>query len=267
MRRSRVAVQKVYAGCNRCFLLCYNFIMAKESHSKSRAKSFWEQEYTNASHLAMSTEPSSDLESFMRWSDRQKDELERVVDRPRVFDIGCGNGRNVHYMEKVSDAMGGGIDVAEHAIAQAQKHARLPSNFMVHRIEDFPYVVGDESQDLILDMMSSHILDTKQRVLLRQEIDRILVPGGFIFFKTFLLDGDINAKEMIRKQPGHEPNSYVHHRIGHTEYMLNLDQIISEIESQGWIIHKISKSHKHIKKGQAGKRRTVSFYIQKPYDW
>lgn len=240
--------------------------MAKKQ-GQSKGKTFWEHEYQDASHLAMSHNPSSDMMEFMRWSDRQKDELDRVVDEPRVLDIGCGNGRNVHFLETASGATGAGFDISQEAIYQAQKEAKNPDQFVVHDLHTFPYPAGDQSADLVLDMMSSHVLNSEERVEMRKEIDRILMPGGFIFYKTFLLDGDANAKEMIGKRPGDEKNSYVHHRIGHTEYVLSQQGIIDEIEGHGWIIHKLSKSHRHMIKGQKGKRRTISVYIQKPYDW
>lgn len=237
-----------------------------KSHSPRGAR-FWEQEYQGAQHLALSANPSSDLLEFMRWSDRQKDELDRVVDHPQVYDVGCGNGRNVHFLEQTSGARGGGCDISNEAITQAKKKAAHPHNFVVHDITKFPYPVDACSIDLALDMMSSHILNTSQRQQLREELDRIVRPGGFIFYKTFLLDGDVNAKAMIRKRPGKEQNSYVHHAIGHTEYVLGESTLIQEIEAQGWKIHKISKSHRHVLKGQTGKRRTISLYLQKPYDW
>ena len=239
----------------------------KKSKNKSRGKTFWEQEYQDASHLAMSDNPSSDLLEFMRWSDRQKDELDRVVDAPRILDIACGNGRNVAFIEENSGGTGYGFDISTEAINQAKSKVKHPDNFVTHDITTMPYPFSDDSVDLVLDMMSSHVLGTDERKSMRDEIDRILVPGGFVFYKTFLLDGDANAKEMIRKKPGDETNSYVHHRIGHTEYVLSEGELIQEIESQGWIIHKISKSHRHMIKGQKGKRRTVSLYVQKPYGW
>lgn len=231
------------------------------------SQSFWEAEYQDASHLAMSTNHSSDLESFLRWSDRQKDETERVVDRPRVYDIGCGNGRNIHFLESVSGAHGAGFDLSQEAVRQAQKEARHPEQITVWDIHNMPYPAEENSADLVLDMMASHVLNSAERKAMRDEIDRILEPGGFVFYKTFLLDGDINARELIEKRPGDEKQSYVHPRIGHIEYVLKEQDIIEEIESQGWVIHKLSKSHKHVKQGRAAKRRTISVYIQKPYDW
>ena len=236
--------------------------MKKKPHQTG--KNFWEEEYQEASYLALSNQPSSDLLEFIRWSDRQKDELDRVVDRPRVYDFGCGNGRNVHFLEEGAGGTGGGFDLSKQAILLAQKQARVAGNFIVHNLHHFPYPVESHTADLVLDMMSSHVLKTEERKQMRDEIDRILVPGGFLFYKTFLLDGDVNVKEMIRKKPGDEKNSYVHHHIGHVEYVLNEEQIIKEIETQGWMIHKISKSHKHLARG---KRRTISLYVQKPYNW
>jgi SAM-dependent methyltransferase len=241
--------------------------MAKRKRTATSSQDFWNAEYGNATHLALSDTPSSDLLAFMRWSDRQKDEIDRVPDKPRVLDIGCGNGRNIIFMEEVARAKGYGFDISDSAIAQAQAKSKHSERFMVHSIEDMPYPYEDESMDLVLDMMSTHILGADQRKALRNEIDRILEPGGWIFYKTFLLDGDRNAREMMERKPGDEPYSYVHPRIGHTEYALPESEIIREIEEHGWEIHKISKSHKHVRKGQAAKRRNIALYLRKPLGW
>ncbi|MFW0871000.1 MAG: class I SAM-dependent methyltransferase [Patescibacteria group bacterium] len=241
--------------------------MTKKGRGAKDGKSFWDAEYTDAQHLALSDEPSSDLLAFMRWSDRQKNEIDRVVDKPRVLDIGCGNGRNVIFLQNVAQAQCYGFDISDSAIEQVRAKSSSPDRFIVHSIKEIPYPYENEAFDLVLDMMSSHILNSKERKAMRDEIDRLLVPGGWIFYKTFLLDGDRNAREMISKYPGDEEYSYVHPRIGHLEYVLPQDEIIREIEEQGWEIHKISKSHKHIKNGKVGKRRNVVLYLRKPLGW
>lgn len=241
--------------------------MAKTPNTKKIQQDFWNTEYAQPEHLALSDDPSSDLLAFMRWSDRQKSDIDRVVDAPRVLDIGCGNGRNTIFFEKVVGSSAYGFDISQNAIDQAQSKSAYPDHFIVHDITSMPYPYDDESMDVVLDMMSSHILNKDQRMALRKEINRILVPGGWIFYKTFLLDGDRNAKNLISRHSGDEPYSYVHPRIGHTEYVLPQDEILKEIEEQGWEIHKINKSHKHIKNGKAAKRRNMVLYLRKPLDW
>ncbi|MBP9709039.1 MAG: hypothetical protein KBD78_15490, partial [Oligoflexales bacterium] len=59
--------------------ICYNNKnMAKrpfirKQKRKQHGTTFWDSEYTNASHLKLSTEASEDLEKFTRWLARQND--------------------------------------------------------------------------------------------------------------------------------------------------------------------------------------------------
>ena len=69
-----------------------------KNHKKNRGgTAFWDQEYTKAEHLALSTEASDDLEKFTRWLERQ---TKRTILNPTssAIDLGCGNGRNLIYL-------------------------------------------------------------------------------------------------------------------------------------------------------------------------
>ena len=56
---------------------------------------------------------------------------------------------------------------------------------------------------------------------------------------------------------------YLHPEIGVAEYVWTEDALHEFFEPQ-FTIHKIEKSHKHVRKnGEAWKRRTVSLYLEK----
>jgi SAM-dependent methyltransferase len=234
-------------------------------HKKSRhGTAFWDQEYSKAEHLALSDEASGDLEKFTRWLER---ETGRTILNPTssVIDLGCGNGRNVVYLAKTFGMHGIGYDSSSAAIKEAERlsqgcNLRYSVRSMAGALE-----VNDASQMLALDMMSSHFLNAAERLMLRDEIFRVLKPGGYLFMKTFVSDGDLHTKRLLAERPGPEPGTYIHPVIGVPEYVYSEDEL-TEFLNEKFIIHKVYLSHKHVSRGRALKRRTISVYAQKdPY--
>ncbi len=230
-------------------------------NKKGGSKKFWNKEYKKGEHLALSTKPSEDLLKFFRWLDRN--EPDTTLDKNfLVLDLGCGNGRNLIYMIKQFGVKGVGYDISEEAIAQAEKaepSAKWEARSIVGEI-DLP----NESTDMILDMMSSHFLNEKERVDLLKELNRIMKPNAWLFFKTFLREGDLHAKKLLYKNPGEEKGSYIHPKIGVQEHTWTTREI-EEFFSPYFEIRKIEKSHLHMLKGKAFKRRTVTVYLQRKY--
>jgi ubiquinone/menaquinone biosynthesis C-methylase UbiE len=224
-------------------------------------KKFWNKEYKNGEHLALSTEPSSDLLSFVHWAERNA-EWHPFPKSGMVLDIGCGNGRNIIALCREAKMRGYGFDISKEAIDQAEKAAKgLQIKFGVaSATEKLPQ--KDASVDIVLDMMTSHFLKKNERDNLLREILRVMKPYGWLFFKSFLLEGDQNAKRMIMENPGGEENSYIHPKIGVYEYVWTEDAL-REFFSPYFKIHKLIKSHKHVKDGKAWKRRTASLYLEK----
>ena len=110
--------------------------------------------------------------------------------------------------------------------------------------------------------MSSHFLNGEERLFLRDEIHRTLEPGGLLFMKTFLKDGDLHTKRLIEERPGKEEGSYIHPVMGVAEYVYSEEELIDFL-SEKFIVHKIYRSHKHAFRGQARKRRTITIYAEK----
>lgn len=238
-------------------------------HVKNRKKNrhgtaFWDQEYTQAEHLALSEEASGDLKKFCRWLERQ---TKRTLLNPMnsAIDLGCGNGRNLIYLSREFGLHGIGYDSSGAAIKEAMRLANgLPLQFSTRSMAG--HIGADaESQTLALDMMSSHFLKADERTHLRDEIYRVLKPGGYLFMKTFLKDGDLHTKRLIEERPGNEPGSYIHPVIGVQEYVYSEAELVAFLEEK-FIVHKVYTSHKHVSKGKAWKRRTISVYAEKdPY--
>jgi SAM-dependent methyltransferase len=223
---------------------------------------FWNKEYKQSTHLALSDEPAEDLIKFTRQLERKEGRVHLNV-TCMALDLGCGNGRNLIYLAQNFNMRGLGYDTSGEAIAQAKNlGAGLPVEFLIRSIAD-PIPLADSSVTIALDMMSSHVLLRKERAKLRDEVLRVLRPGGYLFFKSFLLDEDKNAIRMLHEFPGPEPGTYIHPEIGAVEYVWTEDALV-DFFSPYFTIHKIEKSHKHLTKhNEAWKRRTISAYLQK----
>lgn len=229
---------------------------------KRHGATFWDHEYAHGGgNLALSTEESEDLAKFTRWLGRQKDHR-NLQQGDKVLDAGCGNGRNLIFLAQNFNVTGHGYDNSAAAIAQARMlSSGLPLTYEVRSIAD-PVPLPDDSQTLALDMMASHFLNAKERANLRDETFRVLKPGGWLFIKTFLLDEDLHSKRLLAEHPADEPNTYIHPVIGVPEHVYSEAELIEFLEER-FIIHKTYRSHKHIAKGKARKRRTISVYAQK----
>ncbi len=267
-KKETTSTRKLTTGVQNSWFICYlSPHMARHVKNKKKNRhgtAFWDQEYTKAEHLALSEEASGDLKKFCRWLERQ---TKRTLLNPlnSSIDLGCGNGRNLIYLAKEFGLRGIGYDSSGAAIKEAK---RLSEGLELHfetRSMAGELIVPDETQTIALDMMSSHFLKKEERLLLRDEIHRTLKPGGFLFMKTFLSDGDLHTKRLLEENPGNEPGSYIHPVIGVQEYVYSEAELTEFLEEK-FIVEKIYTSHKHKAKGKAWKRRTISVYAQKdPY--
>jgi SAM-dependent methyltransferase len=236
----------------------------KRDRFSTKGKDFWNKEYKSAGHLALSNNPSEDFMKFTRWLLREHGN-EFLSKRASALDLGCGNGRNLIYLSQNFGVKGLGIDISKEAIEQAKSmSADLPLEYIVGSIAtDLP--VPDSSQTFVMDMMTSHFLKLDEREKLISEIARVLKPGGWLFLKTFLKDEDEHAQRLIKENPAEEKNSYIHPKIGLAEHVFTEDEIEKSLKDK-FTIEKITKSHGHLKNGQAFKRRSMSIYAQRNFD-
>ncbi len=246
---------------------------------KNKGGKFWNKEYGKASrstHLAISNNPSEDLIHFLKWLERNHPEAP-IDPKSSVLDLGCGNGRNLIYLAKTYGVSGTGYDISSEAILQAKEQSKgLNIKYETRSIAG-KITIPDESQSLVLDMMTSHFLNEVERRNLVAEVLRILKPGGWLYFKTFFKDQDINANRLLRDNPAGEKGSYIHPKIGVAEHVFT-EQEIKDMLGTDFIIHKMLRSHRHLEHGRggtthagpgrtgrvrAGKRRSISVYVEK----
>lgn len=238
-----------------------NFVRKKKR--KVHGATFWDQEYTNPEHLKLSTNESADLAKFTRWLGR-RERADILSTESSVVDVGCGNGRNLIFLANTFGMKGYGVDISSAAIAQA-KRASQELNITYHvGSAAAPLTLADASQDLALDMMTSHFLDANGRIQLRDELFRVLKPGGYLFMKTFLKDEDLHTARLLKEHPGKEPGTYIHPVMGVAEYVYSEEELVAFL-SERFIVRKIYRSHKHVSKGKANRRRTISIYAEKDY--
>ena len=111
--------------------------------------------------------------------------------------------------------------------------------------------------------MTSHFLLKNERDVLLSEIYRILKPGGYLFMKTHLANGDLHTRRLLKEVPAKEAGSYIHPVMGVAEHVYTEEELTEFIGTK-FEIKKIYRSHKHVLRGKARKRRTISVYAQKP---
>jgi len=85
---------------------------------KRSGQAFWDAEYKDGGHLALSMNPSEDLEKFVRWLERE--EGRKVLNiTSSVLDLGCGNGRNLIWLSETYGMRGVGYDISSEAVKQS----------------------------------------------------------------------------------------------------------------------------------------------------
>lgn len=231
--------------------------------SNLSSKNFWNKEYGKGGIFNLSSEPAEDLKKFTRWLDREYG-AGFLNNKSLVLDLGCGNGRNLIYLSREFLVSGIGYDISDEAVKQAVLASKdLPLKFIARSIAgEFP--LPDNSADVIIDMMASHYLKEKERNIYLQEVSRILKPGGYLFFKSFLKEEDRHAVRLLREHGAGEENAYIHPVHGTYEYVWAEDNLRKFFEKD-FDIEKLERSGKHLKDGKAFKRRSVVAYLRKKF--
>lgn len=233
--------------------------------NEKRLKEFWNKEYKDAQFFTLSDESSADLQKFCRWLTNEFGEDYFHQDL-FVLDAGCGNGRNLLWLNEMFRVRGLGYDLSEVAIAQARNKAQNQKwgskiKFEVHSLADL-IDLPNQSVDLLLDMMASHFLKEAERKVFFAEVARVLKPNGVLFFKSFYALGDKHAKELIDRQSAGEKNAYIHPKMKVYEYVWT-DEALAETFGSDFILKQKFLSHKHNLRGKPNKRRSVTCYFEK----
>jgi len=233
--------------------------------NEKRLKEFWDKEYKDPSLFLLSEEVSGDLVKFTRWV---KKEYGDDVLRPdiTVLDAGCGNGRNLLWLNREFRVNGVGFDISAEGITQANATAKKQKwgsklVFKTHSLGT-KIPLPDESVDIVLDMMSSHFLRNAERAQFIKEVARVLKPQGVLFFKSFYAERDSHTKELLAKHAADEENAYIHPKLKVYEYVWDDESIESSFSDLFTMMRK-EPSHQHHLRGRPAKRRSVVCYFEK----
>jgi SAM-dependent methyltransferase len=239
-----------------------NFV--RKNKRRRRGAAFWDREYAHPEYLSLSDAPSEEIKKFTHWLARGEFAY-WLKSGQSAMDLGCGNGRHLIFLAKAFDLRGIGYDSSTAAIARAKKLSLdLPIVYEARNIA-LPLPLPDASVALALDAMTSHFLSAPERLGLRDEVHRVLSPGGFLFMRTFLKDGDLHTARLLKENPAPEPGSYLHPIIGVAEHVYAEEELLAFLKER-FIIHKVYRSHKHAFRGRAQRRRAITIYAQKdPY--
>ncbi len=167
----------------------------------------WEKEYKNPTFLTKEMEPQADTVRFFKFL---KKEEKFAFEGKKLIDLGCGTGRNSFYATELG-LEATGIDISKTAIAEGAEYAKahnIKVNLSVGSIGE-KLTQEDESFDVVLDVTSSNSLTEQEREIYFEEMHRVLKPGGYVYVKALCKDGDSNAKELLKRFPGPEKDTYV----------------------------------------------------------
>lgn len=178
-------------------------------------ESVWEREYRDPKLVTKDAKPQKAVLRYLKEL-KKKDGLD--FSQIHVLDLGCGTGRNSNYLAS-RGATVTGIEISHTALELARERAKqekLAVSYVKQSMGE-PFPLEDNSIDLILDITSSNSLNESERSIYLEECARVLKPGGHFFVRTLAKEGDKNARELIKRSPGPEKDTYVNSTLGLTE--------------------------------------------------
>jgi ubiquinone/menaquinone biosynthesis C-methylase UbiE len=100
--------------------------------------------------------------------------LDQAREKPRVLDLGCGNGA---LLEALAPRMasGTGADISMGMLVQAERRVQLAPNLRFCHLTGPRLPFADDSFDVVISFLSFRYLDWEESV---REIRRVLAPGG-----------------------------------------------------------------------------------------
>jgi SAM-dependent methyltransferase len=221
----------------------------------------WEQEYQNPKLVTKKEEPQSDVLRFLKWLKKEQD---TPIQGLSILDLGSGTGRNANYLATLGNKVTG-IEIAPTAVKLARTRAKalgVEVPYLTQSMGDaFPF--KNETFDLLLDITSSNALTEEERSIYLAESHRVLKTGGFFFVKGLCKDGDKNAKNLIKKNPGPEKDTYTIPEMGLTERVFTEADFRALYEPYFTIISLTKKTNYSRFNNQSYKRNFWLAYLQK----
>ncbi len=224
-------------------------------------KSVWEKEYKNPTFLTKEMEPQADTVRFFKFL---KKEEKFLFEGKNLIDLGCGTGRNSFCAAELG-LNACGIDISSTAVREGIQYAKeknIQVDLKVGSIgQKLPF--KDESLDIALDVTSSNSLSEAEREIYFEEMYRVLKPGGYVYVKALCKEGDTNAKELLKKFPGRETDTYILPEQNIIERVWTKKDITDLYSRKFKILHMEMKESYTTMGGRKYKRRFCLLYLQK----
>lgn len=197
-------------------------------------QSAWDKEYKAQQLLSPSNVPQADVVRFLRWLKKEHKKRGEPLDMDglRVLDLGSGTGRNSFYFAE-QGAQVTGFEFSKNALLMAEKLARHGEVAIDYHLQDIgaKYPLKDASIDIALDVTSSNSLSDSARKVYLHELSRVLAPGALLFLRALTFEGDAHAKELVKRFPGKDPDTYVHPDLGVVEKVFSRQTLQATYES------------------------------------
>lgn len=222
-------------------------------------KNKWELEYQAPKLVAKSFEPTKDAKDFARFLKKKG-----LLSGAHILDLGSGIGKNAHFFaERGAKVIG--MELSDTAREIAQRRAKETSVPVMYQKGDIgvrmPF--SNHAFDAILDVLSSHSLSEQERETCLKESARVLKSNGYMLVKTLAKDGDKNAKELLKKFPGREKDTYTLPQTGVTERVFSESDIRALYETYFDIVSLKKTSHYSRIGGRLYKRNYFILVLQK----
>ncbi len=227
-------------------------------------KSVWNREY-EARRFMSGKKPQKSVVNFAKFLKKDMDLRGKGLpfEGLEVLDLGSGEGKNAAYFAE-RGAKVYAIEISSVA------HARAKENFEHLDIEfinsSFVKKLNFEDGffDIALDVTSSNSLSEREREVYLEEVARTLKPGGYFFVRALLLDGDKNAKRLLKEHRGSETGTYILPEVGLQEKVFS-SKDFKELYSKYFKILKMEKETHYSKfSGRSFKRNFIVVYMRKP---
>lgn len=221
----------------------------------------WEREYKNPQLVTKESEPQKDVIRYLKYL--KKDEGQKLKNL-NILDLGSGTGRNSNYLANLGNNVVG-LEISPTAINIAKTRAKemgVNSKFILQNFgSNYPF--DNNFFDIAIDITSSNSLNETERDIYLQEVNRVLNNKGYFFVKTLCKDGDKNAGNLLKKNPGKEKDTYINQDMGLTERVFSKKDFI-DLYSKYFEITQLNKKTSYTRfKGQSYKRNFWLAYLKK----
>lgn len=220
----------------------------------------WENEYQNPKLVTGGDEPLKDLRNFLKFL-RKKGV---VVNDFKILDLGSGTGKNANYLAELGNRVVG-LEISNTAIKKASERAvvlGVEVEYIKQSIGE-AYRFSNSYFDLAIDITSSNSLNESEREIYLKETSRVLKSGSYFFVRALCKDADKNAKNLLKKFPGPEHDTYIMKELGLTERVFS-EKDFRDLYGEYFSIIELNKKTSYARfENQSYKRNYWLSYLQK----